>query len=350
MQREVLERYGVDTAVLRDATSQGKSELDLAKEWAAGSAPEDYHHHDDDRLTMRVGDRVEPDVNAERALLTDYRAALAGDVATIELSAAEEWKRDTDPAGFQNYRVQTSIDWNDAGQDSTPDPAVVAAARAALVEEWKDTVAPERARAGAEATQAQQLIAEADRLDRANDARNDARNDAAARETPGPADVDNGPANMAAELEARANDYDRDAAGGGTVNVTSDELRELAVDARAQAQLFRDDAPAERRDAAQRTNGTAADSTPPATDSRASAAREAGEVAYDSTARRQTTIEAMEAKGVPAHVIEARMSADTAHATPPSAAVTSKAPMSTVPQTRRGRGQGQGVDRGDLSR
>ncbi|NQX04983.1 hypothetical protein HQQ82_09245 [Rathayibacter sp. VKM Ac-2856] len=179
----MLERYGVDTAVLSDAAGQRKSELDLAKEWAAGSAPEHYHRQNNDRLTMQLGDRAEPDVNAERALLTDYRAALAGDVAIVELSAAEEWKRDTDPAGFQDYRVQTSIDWNDAGQVSTPAPAIEAAARAALVEEWKDTVTPERARAGAEVTQAQQLIAEADRLDHANDTRSTA---AAAR---GAADV-----------------------------------------------------------------------------------------------------------------------------------------------------------------
>jgi hypothetical protein len=169
VQREVMERYGVDTAVLRDAAAQGRSELELAKEWARNSAPEHFHRHDDDRLTMQVGNRAERDVNAERALVTDYRAALAGDVGTVELSMAEEWKRDTDPAGFQDYRVQTSIDWTDAGQVSTPDPAVVAAARAALVDEWKDAIAPERARAGAELTQAQQLIAEADRLDRAHD-------------------------------------------------------------------------------------------------------------------------------------------------------------------------------------
>jgi hypothetical protein len=345
VQREVFERYGVDTAVLRDAAGQAKSELDRAKEWATNSAPEHYHRHDDDRLTMDIRGRAEPDVNAERALITDYRAALAGDAGTLELSAAEEWKRDTDPAGFQDYRVQTSIDWND-GEFRTADPAAVAAARAALVEEWKDTVAPERARAGAEVTEAQLLIAEADRLDRANDA----RNQEAARETPGASDVDNGRAEMAAQLEARASDYDRDAAAGGTANATPDELRELASDARAQAQLFRDDAPAERQEAAQGSGGPSTESAPPATDPRASASREAGEIAYDSAERRQSTIQAMEAKGVPPHVIEARMSADSAHATPPSAAVTSKAPMSTVPQTRRGRGQGQGADRADLSR
>ncbi|AND17817.1 hypothetical protein [Rathayibacter tritici] len=64
---------------------------------------------------------------------------------------------------------------------------------------------------------------------------------------------------MSAELEARANDYDRDAAT--TANGTPDELRELAVDARAQVQRFRNDTPAERQDAAQSTNGTLADST-----------------------------------------------------------------------------------------
>ncbi|MCJ1702111.1 hypothetical protein MT356_20565 [Rathayibacter festucae] len=346
VQREVLERYGVDTAVLRDAAGQGKSELDLAKEWAAGSAPEHYHRHDDDRLTMQVGDRAEPDVNAERALITDYRAALAGDAGTLELSAAEEWKRDTDPAGFQDYRVQTSIDWTDAGQVFTPAPAAVAVARAGLVEEWKDAVAPERARAAAEVTEAQLQIAEADRLDRANDA----RAQDAARETSGASDVDNGRAEMAAQLEDRANDYDRDAAAGGTVNANPDELRELAADARAQAQLFRDDAPMERQDAVQGPGTGAGDSRPPSSDPRASAAREAGEASYDSADRRQAMIAAMEAKGVPPHAIETRMSADAAHATPASAAVSSTAPGGSIQQTRRTRNRGQGADRSDLGR
>jgi hypothetical protein len=44
------------------------------------------------------------------------------------------------------------------------------------------------------------------------------------------------------------------------------------------------------------------------------------------------------------------MSADSAHATPASSAVTSKAATSTVPSTRRTRGRDQGADRGDLSR
>ena len=346
VQREVMERYRVDTAVLREAAGRGRSELDLAKEWAENSTSEHYHRHDDDRLTMQVGDRTEPDVDAERALLTDYRAALAGDIATIELSAAEEWKRDTDPAGFRDYRVQTSIDWNDAGQVSTPDPAVVAAARAALIEEWKDTTAPERDRAGVELAEAQQLIAEADRLDRANELRDDVE----AREALGAADVDNGLAVKAAELEARANDYDRDAAAGGTEHATPDELRELAADARAQAQLFRDPASLDRQDAEQSGNGASLDHTPPAADPRASAAREAGEVAYDSSERRQATVAAMESKGVPPHLIEARMSADRAHATPASSAVTSRSATSTVPSTRRTRSQGQGAERGDLSR
>ncbi|QHC71753.1 hypothetical protein [Rathayibacter sp. VKM Ac-2801] len=345
VQREVLDRYGVDTAVLRDAAGQGKSELDLVKEWATNSAPEHYHRHDDDRLTMRVGDRAEPDVNAERALITDYRAALAGDVGTLELSAAEEWKRDTDPAGFQDYRVQTSIDWTDVGQVSPP-PAAVAAARAGLVEEWKDAVAPERARAAAEVTEAQLQIAKADRLDRAHDA----RGQDAARETPGASDVDNGRAEMAAQLEERANDYDRDAAAGGTANANPDELRELAADARAQAQLFRDDATTERQDANQDFGTATGDSTPPASDPRASAAREAGEASYDSAHRRQAMIAAMEAKGVPPHAIETRMSADAAHATPANAAVSSTAPGGSIQQTRRTRSRGQGADRSDLGR
>jgi hypothetical protein len=56
VEREVLVRNGVDTAVLRDAARQGKSESDLVKKRAAGFALERYHRHDDDRLTMQVGD------------------------------------------------------------------------------------------------------------------------------------------------------------------------------------------------------------------------------------------------------------------------------------------------------
>lgn len=199
------------------------------------------------------------------------------------------------------------------------------------------TVTPERVRAGQELTEAQLLIAEADRLDRANEA----RTETTPRE--GSEDVDNGRAVMAGELEARANDYERDAEHGGTDSQTPDQLRELAADARAQAQLFRD-TPADTEQPAGTTNSAAAP------DGRSLATREAGEVAYDSAERRQATIQAMEAKGIPPHLIEARMSADSAHATPPSSTVTSKAQLSTVPQTHRGRKTGQGADRGDLSR
>jgi len=155
---------------------------------------------------------------------------------------------------------------------------------------------------------------------------------------------------MAAQLEDRANDYDRDAAAGGTVNASPDELRELAADARAQAQLFRDDAPIERQDAAPGPGTAASDSAPPASDPRASAAREAGEASYDSADRRQSMIAAMEAKGVPPHAIETRMSADAAHATPPSAAVSSTATGHSIQQTRRARSQGRGAGRSDRGR
>lgn len=199
------------------------------------------------------------------------------------------------------------------------------------------TVAPERTGAGEDLTEAQLLIAEADRLDRANEARtvNASRG--------GAEDVDNGRAVMAGELEVRANEYERDAEHGGTDSQTPDQLRELAADARAQAQLFRD-VPVEAEQAAGTANSVAAP------DGRSSAAREAGEVAYDSAERRQATVQAMEAKGIPPHLIEVRMSADSAHATPPSSTVTSKAQLSTVPQTHRSRKTGHGADRGDLSR
>lgn len=328
VQREVFERYGVDTAVLRDAASQGKSELDLAKEWAANSAPEHYHRHDDDRLTMDIRGRVEPDTNAERALITDYRAALAGDAGTLELSAAEEWKRDTDLAGFQSYRVQTSIDWND-GEFRTADPAAVAAARAALVEEWKDTVAPEHVRAGAEVTEAQLLIAEADRRDRANDA--------SAQVTPTEIPID--AARRADELEQQAAQYDRDAEVGGTPTQSPEELRTLAEDARSQVALYRDD----------HSIQSAPDGVPAAADEgRAAAARSEGELAYDSAERRAHTANAMQAQDVPQEQINARMTMDASFATPARGA--DPAARTRVPSTRGGRGQGRQIERSEPGR
>ncbi|PTL71214.1 hypothetical protein C1I63_18405 [Rathayibacter caricis DSM 15933] len=328
VQHEVFERYGVDTAVLRDAAGQAKSELDRAKEWATNSAPEHYHRHDDDRLTMDIRGRAEPDVNAERALITDYRAALAGDAGTLELSAAEEWKRDTDPAGFQDYRVQTSIDWND-GEFRTADPAAVAAARAALVEEWKDTVAPEHVRAGAEVTEAQLLIAEADRLDRANDA--------SAQVTPTEIPID--AARRADELEQQAAQYDRDAEVGGTPTQSPEELRTLAEDARSQVALYRDD----------RGIQSAPDGVPAAADEgRAAAARSEGELAYDSAERRAHTANAMQAQDVPQEQINARMTMDASFATPARGA--DPAARTPVPSTRGGRGQGRQIERSEPGR
>lgn len=203
-------------------------------------------------------------------------------------------------------------------------------------------IAPERARAGEDLTEAQLLIAGADRLDRANEI----RADNVPTEVFG--DVDDGRARMAAELEARANDYDLDADQGGTPTSTPDQLRELAADARAQAQLFRDDAPTNLENETS-PSGSVTTSTAPA-DSHATAAREAGSAKYDSAERRQDMIASMEAKGVPAHLIEVRMSADAAHAAPAAAAVNGSKAVSTVQQTRRGRGQGQGVERGDIGR
>ncbi|PPH24119.1 hypothetical protein C5C99_00250 [Rathayibacter sp. AY1C4] len=102
---EEKERYGVDVATLQVIARDTPTELDLAKQWASASAPEGYHRHDDNRLTMPVGDIREPNPSAERALIADYRAAVAGDVPALELSVAEEWKRANDPVGYQDYRV-----------------------------------------------------------------------------------------------------------------------------------------------------------------------------------------------------------------------------------------------------
>jgi hypothetical protein len=61
-------------------------------------------------------------------------------------------------------------------------------------------------------------------------------------------------------------------------------------------------------------------------------------------------IAAMEAKGGPPHAIEMRMSADAAHATPASAAVSSTARGGSIQQTRPARGKRHAADRSDLRR
>ncbi|NQX10360.1 hypothetical protein HQQ80_01835 [Microbacteriaceae bacterium VKM Ac-2855] len=333
---EALERYGVDVSTLRAVARETPTDLDLAKQWAATAAPEDYHRHDDDRLTMRVSDNLEPNPAAERALIADYRAAVAGDVPALELSVAEEWKRANDPTGYQDYRVETAVVFDENGRATSADPAVAEGARAALVQEWRteqaggpDVVAAdaERAQARRDLSEAQVMIAEADRLDRANDA-------AAAEPL-----MTTGAVDRANELQQQAAEYDRDADAGGTPFHGVDELRALADDARTQAALFRND------DQSELSAGTP---SAPSPDGRASAARADSEIVYDSSERREHTAAAMRSQGVPENLVADRMTVDASFATP--AHEGAPAGRTHVPRTRGGRGQTREQDRSKQGR
>ncbi|TCL79528.1 MULTISPECIES: hypothetical protein [unclassified Rathayibacter] len=335
---EAKERYGVDVATLQGIARDTPTELNLAKQWASTAAPDGYHRHDDDRLTMPVGDIREPDPSAERALIADYRAAVAGDVPALELSVAEEWKRANDPVGYQDYRVETAIAFDDHGRAQSADPAVAEAARAALVQEWRTdqagglTVAAadaERAQSQRDITEAQVMIAEADRLDRASDA----SFPATSSEIP----IDS--ARRADELEQRAAQYDREAEAGGTPAQSSEELRSLAEDARAQVALYRDDSGQQ----------STSDGAPaPAQEGRAAAARSEGALAYDSAERRARTAASMQAQNVPEKQVNARMTVDASFATPARGAEATK--RTRVPSTRGARGQIAQIERSEPGR
>ncbi|MDY0914526.1 hypothetical protein [Rathayibacter festucae] len=335
---EAKERYGVDVATLQGIARDTPTELDLAKQWASTAAPDGYHRHDDDRLTMPVGDIREPNPSAERALIADYRAAVAGDVPALELSVAEEWKRTNDPVGYQDYRVETAVAFDDHGRAQPADPAVAEAARAALVQEWRTdqaggpTVAAadaEQAQSRRDVTEAQVMIAEADRLDRANDASTQITS----------SEVPFDSARHADELEQQAAQYDRDADSGGTPTLSTEELRSLAADARAQVALYRDDNSAPRDP----------DDVPAPTDEgRAVAARSEGELAYDSAARRAHTAATMQAQNVPEEQVNARMTVDASFATPARGAEPTS--RTRVPSTRGGRGNGRQIERTEPGR
>ena len=214
------------------------------------------------------------------------------------------------------------------------------AARVALIQEWRteqaggaDVVAAdaERARSRGDLTEAQVMIAEADRLDRSNDA-------AIATATVAPVDPRD-LSGIADELDRRAGEYERDADNGGTPTQTPDELRELAVDARAQAALYRDDSAAQ---------APAEAAAAPTADGRASAARAEGEIAYDSAERRAHTAAAMRSQGVPEAQISARMTVDASFSTPVRESVAHA--RGVVPRTRTGRGQGRTIERPEQSR
>ncbi|WP_440671856.1 hypothetical protein [Clavibacter nebraskensis] len=116
-----------------------------------------------------------------------------------------------------------------------------------------------RGEAAVETALAGAALDEAARLDaRAASERNDGQAIAAEPN----ADVDTSRTDRAAELELQAREYDSQADAGGTPDRTSDELRELAEDARAQAQLHREPAEVGAAQSAPQQDGPADHQSP----------------------------------------------------------------------------------------
>lgn len=127
----------------------------------------------------------------------------------------------------------------------------------------------------------------------------------------------------AALLELEADQYDRQAAEGGTATYTVEELRALSADARAQAALLRSDA----------TGGglqAEVDPTP----------------AYDSAERREQTEYRLRETGLSADTVAVAMRADIAHARPATEAATAHSRTGLDVGTRRETRSAQRSDRG----
>lgn len=180
-------------------------------------------------------------------------------------------------------------------------------------------IADERARAGVERTKAVQLVAEADRLDRAADPRSlDAPNDGQ---------------DSATGLEAQALAYEAAAAhGGDEQGRTPEQLQELASGARNQEQL--------------QCESPASESA--SVDSTADAARADVGNRYDSSERREAFAKSLEGHAT-AEQIAVRMRADVDQAWPAREAGTVRSTPSRGGGVARSAG-GRSRDRGDRNR
>lgn len=141
---------------------------------------------------------------------------------------------------------------------------------------------------------------------------------------------------LARELEDRATEYERRADAGGDDTNTTEELRELATDARSQAQLYRD------KDETDQNVRTHEAPTPEGQANRA----EAG-VVYDSAERRPATAQQMESAGITEADVRFRARVDAGHAQTAAEVVAQGAHAGT----RSVRGpQARGPQRNDRSR
>ncbi|MBF4629599.1 hypothetical protein ITJ42_00025 [Clavibacter michiganensis subsp. phaseoli] len=235
------------------------------------------------------------------------------------------------------------------GIDVTNPQANPDAVRAALIlreraeaEATQAAATPEksgRGQAAVETALAGAALDEAARLDaRAASERNDAQAIAAEPN----AHVDTSRTDRAAELELQAREYDSQADAGGTPDRTPDELRELAEDARAQAQLHRE--PAEVGAAQGAPQQAGAETSAASDQGRANADRSAGESHYDSAERRTAMAAELGRQGVPQQTVDVRMRAEVSHGRPASEAPV-QGQQVNVPQTKRGRGANRATER-----
>lgn len=329
---QVQERYGVDVdQLIRDvrALPPEPTEVDRAREWASSDQTPEYYRRGEDEYLTRAGEggAIASGV-AQAALVEDFRYAQTAGVAP-DLSLAEEWARSSNPAAYEQYVADTRRETLAVDADSgdtvirSHTPEDIAQARAALLETWQQEAPGQRVDADRERTEAVQLIALADQLDRANV----------------PADQrtsDERPEDIVARLEQQARQYDADAAAGGSVIATPDELRELASDARSQADLHRHDVDPATAAAAPAESGRSAEAT--------GARADAGNL-YDSAQRRDALAAHLETTGASAEDIRARMRADMDQGRPPQDAVRRKTtfpaqntPATPVPTRTRDRG------------
>lgn len=268
----------------------------------------------DDAAAKEMSARFDAERGAARAELRVieqpewWDRATPQDIARV-LETAETWKGLDDTAARASERIEREVR-DRHGVD---------------VSEFRSGATSERAQASREVTEAALLVAEADRLDRDNRERTNGS------ETAGDPRRD-----LATELEDRAADYERRAADGGDDTNTPEELRELASDARSQAQLYRDMDEGVQNDRGQQ---------PPTPEAQANRA-EAG-VVYDSAERRRATAQQMESAGVPEADVRVRARVDAGQGQPAAEAVAHGAHAGT----RNVRGpQARGPQRTDRTR
>lgn len=285
----------------------GRLREDLARQAAAR----------DDAAARALAARFEAERGAARAELRVvdqpewWDRATPQDVARV-IETAETWKGLDDVAKHASERIETEVRGR-YGID---------------VNEFRSTAATEHVRADQEVTEAAILLDQADRLDR--DAHQDDRGGDRQSDDRG---------DLVRELEERASEYERRADAGGDATNSPEELRELATDARSQAQLYRD-----MDEATQSVRAQEAAGQQPAP-AQAEANRSEAGVVYDSAERRRDTAQRMEQAGVSQEDVRIRSRVDADQGRPAAEAVAAGAHAGTrKAQTPQGRSP-QRVDR-----